>query len=43
MQIEIFCIKVGFSEEVLGVKINNNLTFHEHITSKCSKELVQKY
>ena len=43
MQIQIFCIKVGFSEEVLGIKINNNLTFHERITSKCSKELVKKY
>ena len=43
MQIQHFCIRVGFSEELLGIKINNNLTFHEHITSKCSKESVKKY
>ena len=30
MQIQNFCIKVGFSEELLGIKINNNLTFHEY-------------
>ena len=31
------CIKASFSEEVPGTKIDSNLTFHEHITSLCSK------
>ena len=31
------CIKACVSEELLGIKIDSNLTFHDHIISLCSK------
>ena len=37
IQIQNSCIKASFSEELLGIKIDSNLTFHNHITSLCSK------
>ena len=37
MQIQNSCIKASSSEELLGTKIDSNLTFHDHIMSLCSK------
>ena len=37
IKIQNLCIKASFSEEVPGTKIDSNPTFHEHITSLCSK------
>ena len=37
IQIQNSNIKANCSEELLGKKINSNLTFHDHITSLCSK------
>ena len=37
IKIQHLCIKASFSEEVPGIKIDNNLTFHEYITSLCPK------
>ena len=31
------CIKASSSEELLGIKIDSNLIFHDHILSLCSK------
>ena len=31
------CIKASSSEELLGIKIDSNFTFHDHIISLCSK------
>ena len=31
IQIENSCIKASSSEELLGIKIDSNLTFHNHI------------
>ena len=31
------CIKASSPEELLGIKIASNLTFHDHITSLCAK------
>ena len=36
IQIQNSCIKVSSSEELLGIKIVSNLTFHDHIISLCS-------
>ena len=30
IQIQNSCIKASFSEELLGIEIDNNLSFHEH-------------
>ena len=37
IQIQNSCIKASSSEELLGIKIDSNLTFHDHIISLCSK------
>ena len=37
MQIQNSCIKASFPEELLGIKIDSILTFHENITSLCLK------
>ena len=37
IQIQNSCIKASSSEELLGIKINSNLTFHDRITYLCSK------
>ena len=37
IQIQNSCIKASSSEELLGIKIDSNLTFHDHIKSLCSK------
>ena len=37
IQIQNSNIKANCSEELLEKKINSNLTFHDHITSLCSK------
>ena len=37
IQIQHLCIKASSSEELLGIKIDSNLTFHDHIISSCSK------
>ena len=36
MQIQNLCIKASSSEELLGTKIDSNLTFYDHIISLCS-------
>ena len=41
-QIQNSCIKASSSEELLGIKINSNLTFYDHtisISSKANKKL----
>ena len=35
IQIQNSCIKASSSEELLGIKIDSNLTFHDHIISLC--------
>ena len=37
IQIQNSCIKVSSSEELLGIKIDSNLNFQDHIISLCSK------
>ena len=37
IQIQNSCIKASSSEELLGIKIDSNFTFHDHIISLCSK------
>ena len=37
IQIQNSCIKASSSEELLEIKIDSNLTFHDHIISLCSK------
>ena len=37
IQIQNSYIKASFSEDLLGVKFDSNLTFHEHIINLCSK------
>ena len=37
IQIQNSCIKTSSSEELLEIKIDSNLTFHDHIISLCSK------
>ena len=37
IQIQNSCIKTSSSEEPLGIKIDSNLTFHDHFKSLCSK------
>ena len=37
IQMQNLCIEASFPEELLGTKIDSNMTFHEHITSLCSK------
>ena len=37
IQIQNSCIKASSSEELLRVKIDSNLSFHDHIKSLCSK------
>ena len=37
IQIQKSCIKASSSEELLGIKIDSNFTFHDHIISLCSK------
>ena len=37
IQIQNSCIKASSSEELLGIKIDSNLTFHDHIISLCSE------
>ena len=37
MQMQNSCIKASSSEELLGIKIDSNLIFHDHILSLCSK------
>ena len=37
IQIQNSCIKASSSEELIGIKIDSNLTFHGHIISSCSK------
>ena len=37
IQIQNSYIKASSSEELLGIKIDSNLTFHHHIISLCSK------
>ena len=37
IQIQNPCTKANSPEELLEIKINSNLTFHDHITSLCSK------
>ena len=37
IQIQNSCIKANSSEELLGIKIDSNLNFHDHITSSCSE------
>ena len=37
IQIQNLCIKASSSEELLGIEIDSNLTFHDHIISACSK------
>ena len=42
IQIQSSCIKASSSEELLGIKINSNLTFHDHtisLSSKANKKL----
>ena len=36
-QIQNLCIKASSSEELLGIKIDSNLTFHDHIIALCSE------
>ena len=31
------CIKASYSEQLFGIKIDSDLTFHDHIKSLCSK------
>ena len=37
MQIQNSCTKASSSEELLEIKIDSNLTFHDHIISLCLK------
>ena len=37
IQIRSSCFKASSSEELLGIKVDSNLTFYDHITSLCSK------
>ena len=37
IQIQNSCIKASSSEELLGIKTDSNLTFHDHIISLCWK------
>ena len=36
-EIQNTCIKASSSEELVGIRTDNNLTFHDHIISLCSK------
>ena len=37
IQIQNSCIQASSSEELLGIKTDSNLTFHDYIISSCSK------
>ena len=37
LQIQNSCIKASSSEELLGIKTDSDLAFHDHIISSCSK------
>ena len=37
IQIQNSCIKASSSEELIEIKIDSNLTFHDHIISFCPK------